>query len=388
MAEPSPVGGRAPGGREPTPGASHPAAALRARIAQEGPAPWSAVLEAALYGPGGFYTRGGGAGRRRDFLTSPEIGPLFGAVVARAVDEAWHRWERPDPWVVVEGGAGAGALAAAVLAARPACAPVLRYVAVEASAPLRAAAVSRLSGLCAENGAVVVSDQLPVGPVAGVVVANELLDNLPFDVFRKGPDGWLEVRVAAVTGGWAEVDAAAPADVAAHLDALAPRAPVGGRVPWQSAAGRWLRAALALLDRGDVIVADYGRTTAELAADPAGWLRTYRRGGHGGDPLDHLGEQDITADVAYDQLGLVAPAPRVEHQGEWLDRHGLADLERAAIAAWRGRAAVGDLEALRARSRVGEAATLRDSGGLGGFRILTWQVGTPSRESAAPPGPA
>jgi SAM-dependent MidA family methyltransferase len=78
----------------------------------DGLRPLSAVLEAALYDPAtGFYETGGRAGRRGDFLTSPEVGPLFGAVVARALDRWWDGLGRPDPFVVVDAGAGPGTLA-------------------------------------------------------------------------------------------------------------------------------------------------------------------------------------------------------------------------------------------------------------------------------------
>ena len=63
-----------------------PLAELIDRIRRHGPVPFSAYVDAALYGPEGFYTNGGGAGRGRDFLTSPEVGPLFGAVFGRALD--------------------------------------------------------------------------------------------------------------------------------------------------------------------------------------------------------------------------------------------------------------------------------------------------------------
>ena len=60
------------------------------------------------------------AGRRGDFLTSPEVGPLFGAVIARATStRVWDRLDRPDPFTVVDAGAGPGTLARAVLAAAP-----------------------------------------------------------------------------------------------------------------------------------------------------------------------------------------------------------------------------------------------------------------------------
>ena len=83
-------------------------------------------MEAALYDPeDGFYASGGSAGRRGDFLTAPEVGPLYGAVLARALDTWWAELGRPDPFVVVEAGAGPGTLARSVLAAAPACLPAL-----------------------------------------------------------------------------------------------------------------------------------------------------------------------------------------------------------------------------------------------------------------------
>ena len=78
------------------------------------------------------------AGRRGDFLTSPEVGPLFGAVLARLLDAEWDRLGRPDRFTVVDAGAGPGTLARSVLAAGPRCRDALRYVAVEVGAAQRA----------------------------------------------------------------------------------------------------------------------------------------------------------------------------------------------------------------------------------------------------------
>jgi len=59
---------------------------LVARIREHGPLRFGEFVDAALYDPhSGFFSRGGGAGRRGDFLTGPEVGPLFGAVIARAL---------------------------------------------------------------------------------------------------------------------------------------------------------------------------------------------------------------------------------------------------------------------------------------------------------------
>ncbi|HKY67660.1 MAG TPA: SAM-dependent methyltransferase, partial [Acidimicrobiales bacterium] len=111
-------------------------AAIADEIRRHGPLPLERVLDHALYDPAtGFYETGGRAGGRRgDFLTSPEVGGLFGAVVARALDDWWHALGAPDPFVVVEAGAGPGTLCRTVLAAAPVCARALRYVLVERSA--------------------------------------------------------------------------------------------------------------------------------------------------------------------------------------------------------------------------------------------------------------
>jgi SAM-dependent MidA family methyltransferase len=84
-------------------------------------------MRIALYGEHGFYAgsddgvRGGHAGRRGDFLTAPEVGPLFGAVLARALDHRWVELGRPDPFTVVDVGAGPGTLARGIVAAGPQC---------------------------------------------------------------------------------------------------------------------------------------------------------------------------------------------------------------------------------------------------------------------------
>jgi NADH dehydrogenase [ubiquinone] 1 alpha subcomplex assembly factor 7 len=380
-----------------------PADVVRAAIARQGPVPWSTLVEEALYGPGGFYTSGGGAGRHRDFLTSPELGGMFGVLVGRAVDAAWMDAGRPDPWFVIEAGAGAGTLARAVLAGAPACSSALRYVAVEISPALRTAAASRLPvedpsqllGPRVVNRAedpdaapasrtgigplVTVLQELPAGPVDGVVIANELLDNLPFDVYEWSPGGWAEVRVGWSESGARFTEVGVPAEVAVAraLDALVPRPVPGARVPWQGRAAAWVSAAMAVVEGGRVVSFDYARPTADLAGLPqAAWMRTYRGGGRGSSPLDALGQQDLTVDVAVDQL---PPPSRVERQTDWLARHGSAEVAAAASAEWRERRAIGDLAALRAQSVVHELAALTDPDGLGGFTVCEWGASAAAR---------
>lgn len=356
------------------------------RVKRFGPLRFDAVVDIALYDPAeGFYSAGRGAGRGADFITSPEVGPLFGAVVARALDSWWTGIERPDPFVVIEAGAGSGALARAVLGAEPACSPALRYVLVERSPLWRAklkasfpvepatSALARHEGRGA-GPLVTVLGELPAGDLDGIVVANELLDNLAFRLLERQADGdgWLELYVDE---DLAEVLVpASPAD-SARASRFAPLAPAASRIPLQDQAAGWLRSALGCLARGRVVAFDYVDATPSLAVRPwRDWVRTYRGHARGVAPLAHLGEQDITCEVAADQLAQVRHPIADRPQSEFLSAHGLEELRVAAQSAWEARAAIGDLEALRSKSRMTEAAALSDPAGLGAFRALEWEV--------------
>mgnify|MGYP006276282413 CR=1 FL=1 len=354
-------------------------------------------VELALYGPDGFYSSGGGAGRAGgDFVTSPEVGPLFGAVVARWLDATWGRLGRPDEFVVVEAAAGRGALALAVLAAEPECAAALRYVLVERSAALRARQAEFLAlaqpfevlgptvdddeidgeRVAPVTGPLVVAlPDLPAQPIVGAVIANELLDNLAFRLLERASDRWYEVRVAG-DGDAGLVELLVPADaaVAVIADELVPEARPGCRIPIQSAAADWLRRSLDLVERGSVLVFDYAvAETSELAERPVGeWLRTYAAHDAGGGPLDAVGRQDVTVEVAVDQLASVVAPSVVSTQSEWLRTWGIDELVDAGRRVWEERAGSGDLAAMRARSRVVEAEALCDPIGLGAFTVLEW----------------
>ncbi len=350
----------------------------------------------ALYEPDiGFYTSGGSPGRRGDFLTSPETGPLFGAVIAGALDEWWGELDRPDPFFVIDAGAGPGTLARAVLAATPACAPALRYVLVDRSPAMRARHHEHLplepaswafAGVESDEdepapagiGPLAVSlGELPSSRSEGVVIANELLDNLPFALCQWDGEAWAEVWVGQGEGDTlAEVVVPARPAVGEIAERVAAVADTGARVPVGLAARAWLRDALDRLERGRVVVFDYLATTGELAARPqVEWLRTYRDQAAGSSPLEAPGTQDITCEVPVDQLFDLSPAALVETQAAFLERHGLQDLVEEGRRRWAERGGVGDLEALRARSRVREAEALTDPAGLGAFAVAHWLVG-------------
>ncbi len=340
---------------------------------------FDAFMELALYGgPGGFYASGRGAGRRGgDFLTSVEVGPLFGQLLARYLDRRWEELGRPGDFTILDAGAGTGTLARSLLAARPACAEALRYVLVERSAALRRAHRPLLApppGPCA--GLESLAD-LPAEPFSGVIVANELLDNLPCRLIERTTNGWAEVCVRCddATGLGTFVEELRPLSTEQQAAAavLAPEAPPEGRIPLASAAVEWVGRALRLLRAGSLVVIDYTDTSASLAKRPSfEWVRTYRAGVRGHAPLKDVGTADITVEVALDQLLAAYPAAQVTNQAAFLHSLGIDELVAEGREIWQQRAAIGDLVALQARSRVHEAEALCDRSGLGAFTVAVW----------------
>lgn len=335
---------------------------IRAEIERAGTVPFERFMELALYGDQGFYMRvdGGSAGRRGDFITSPEVGPLFGVVLGRSLDAEWQRLGRPDPFTVLDVGAGPGTLARSILAGRPACLDALRYVAVEISEAQRDR----------HPGGIESRSDLPPEPFEGVIVANELLDNLPFRlaVFDAG---WREAFVGLDRSGRLVEVLSQPLDPV--LPWLPPHPSLGARAPLVDRAARFVDDARGLLQRGTLVCIDYGvPRTAELAVRPwREWLRTYRSNERGGHYLDDPGGQDITVDVPFDQL----PEPdALRSQSQFLQRWGIGELVDEGVRVWNEQASRPGLEALRMRSRVREAEALLDTTGLGGFHVAEWRV--------------
>jgi len=385
------------------------AEAIARLIRREGPIPFDRFVELALYEPaGGFFAAGRGAGRAgRDFVTGPEVGPLFGACMARALDRLWEEQGTPDPFFVIEAGAGRGRLAREVLRAQPACAPALHYVLVERSAALQEAqrelldlepADEALGGfarsspdeapapLVGTGPMFVALDELPALELDGVVLANELLDNLPFGVAQWDGARWQEVRVALRAGEMASgtgelTEVLVPAE-AADAHALGEiteglMVGVGARLPIPRGIDAWFEACGRVLRHGAIVVIDYvddARGLLERGA--ASWLRTYRLHERGGGALDAPGEQDITSDVVREQLVRAARAGGFtlasDHsQSQWLRDLDIEGLVQEGRHTWEARAHVGDVEALAGSSRTTEAAALCDPEGLGAHRVLT-----------------
>ena len=322
--------------------------------------PFSEYMRLALYGDGGFYTTGGRAGRRGgDFITSPEVGPLFGTVIARALDAWWKELGSPSRFDVVECGAGPGTLARSILAAQPECADAMHYVAVEISASQQALHPQGVES----------RQTMPDGPITGVILANEFLDNLPFRLFVF--DGsWMEAFVSQASSGQFVEVLRAPDTVPSCLPQTAP---LGSRAPIQDAADSWVRDCLSKIDHGRLLLFDYcSASTSKIALTPwREWLRTYRDQGRGTHYLSDPGSQDITAQVMLDQL----PAGFASlTQADFLKQWGIDELVREGADHWEKLKHAPDVAAMKMRSRSSEATSLTHLSGLGTFNALSWQM--------------
>jgi len=205
-----------------------------------------------------------------------------------------------------------------------------------------------------------------------VVIANELLDNLPFGIAQWDGRGWSEIRVGLDGDRFVEVPVPLPAtppvgSVPLPDPGACGLAP-GARVPVPRGMVAWFRECEQVLRSGRVLLFDY------MTDAPALRLRTYRGHERGTDPLDAPGTRDITADVVTAQVRAAAPTFAWREdvtQREWLHAAGIDALAAEGAAAWRDGAHRGDLAALAGRSRVHEAEVLTDPGGLGAHRVVT-----------------
>lgn len=300
--------GRPPSGLPaPSPDALAASARLRARICAEeaasGPLSFSRFMELALYAPGlGYYTGGSRKfGEAGDYVTAPEISPLFSWCLARQTADVLRAMGGGD---VLEFGAGTGALMIELLRelerldALPA-----RYQVLEVSPELAGRQRTRLAAeLPHLVGRVDWLGVLPAG-FAGVIIANEVLDAMPVQRFRLQQDGVEELCVACTDTGFAWSARAAGPRLEARAQGLAQA--YGLPASYESevgfAAEDWMRTLSDVLTRGVALLIDYGFPAREFYHPQrhTGTLMCHYRHHAHTDPFFAVGLQDITAHVDF-----------------------------------------------------------------------------------------
>ena len=350
---------------------------LAGRIQQDGPLTFHDWMEACLYhSVHGYYRRGRPTvGRDGDFLTSPEVHPLFGAAVGHVAIELWRRRDRPAAFRVAELGPGTGALAEAMLryihAAAPELADAVHFTAVEPDERAAQTQHDRLRVIHNIHRRQTLDQS--TAP-QHLIVANELLDALPVHRLRFINGAWNELRVD-YSPACGFHDAVAEVSEPTLLEPLGEILPAEGQTVEVAPERASLTTSLSdcVADQGLLLLFDYGYPRDRLYARwrRDGTLMTFRRHAPGDDPYAHSGEQDITAHIDIDQVeeatqaaGLT-PLPRL-NQAEWLHRLGAAVLPAVAEART-------DTNAYLSARRAAE--TLTDPAGLGRIAVMGFTRG-------------
>ena len=337
---------------------SGPAATLGERIAAEiatagGWLPFDRFMQMALYAPGGgYYARdarqfGVLAKDGSDFVTAPELSPLFARALAAQIAESLAATGTDEVW---EFGAGSGALAAGLIDALDALGqPLARYTIVDVSGALRARQQARLA---AHGERVRWASQLP-DALRGVVVGNEVLDAMPVKLLARRAGAWHERGVALESNRPPALDRQAPAAIEneaiwfAWQDRrtdLRPPFEVDGAHDYVTEIHPQARAFIAtvagLLQRGGAGAAyfiDYGFPEAEYyhPQRDAGTLVCHRAHRVDDDPLSDVGDKDITAHVNFTDVALAAQDAGLDvlgytSQSRFLLNCGIAPLMEAA----------------------------------------------------------
>jgi SAM-dependent MidA family methyltransferase len=339
--------------------------AIRARIRDAGPIGFDVFMELALYGPGGYYERPP-VGADRDFVTSPHVHPAFGRFVARAIEPLREAIAPGGDLRLTEVGAGDGTLARQLLETLP----QVSYTAVEISAGSRDA-------LVAIDGIEVASE---LGSPVDVVLAHELLDNLPFRLVRDGAEVVIEADGEGFTEGTRPLDDEMRATIADHATT--------GDVVVPTGALAFVDRIATTLERGYALLIDYG-------GDTSGPVHGYARQQPIEDVLRAPGTVDVTAGVDF---GWVAERARergvqafpLVTQADALFALGFETWLREELATQRDQLARGaGLDAVRTWSMRSRATMLVDPAALGRMRWLVlatdglpapaWLTATPDR---------
>jgi len=301
-------------------------------------------METALYDPeAGYYARGAVIGEGGDFVTSPTVTPAFAAAVARRFLRDTAAIDGPLDFVEI--GAGSGEFLADFEAALrrldPSAAARVRLTAVERSDIGRQHIFER--AFASPPRVLSSAEELPERSVRGWIFSNELFDALPVVRVAGSEDGVRELRIGLQGGGFVWLEAPAPAALAAHLESFGVRLAAGQSAEISLDAAPLYRRLARALAHGAIVTFDYGHRAEVLyhaLARPRGTLAVYAAGRRGGDPLERVGEVDLTAHVNWDDLVRTGEAEGlttrgVFRQGRWLAEAGILNFASSDAEKWR-----------------------------------------------------
>ena len=351
--------------------------AIVARIQRQGAISFRDFMQMALYEPGlGYYCAGRDTmGRSGDYLTSPEVSPLFGAMVGRQLREMWAALDQPSRFDIVEVGAGNGTLCRDILnwawRAAPDMLDATEYTIVE---PIPALAVKQQARVesVGLRSRVQWLTEMPM-EIEGCVITNELLDSMPVHRVAMTEGALREIYVTSDGARFVEELREPAAEVRRYFDDLQLLPGEGCRAEVNLEAPKWILNAGRALARGFVLTLDYGYEARELYAPwrTDGTLLCFYRHNPSGDPYARVGRQDITSHIDFTTLcraGEAACLTTIGHtsQAEFLTKLGIAE----ALPPPEGEI---DLEDRLARRRA--VSELIDPAGLGRIKVIAQMRG-------------
>lgn len=353
-----------------------PETEIRRRIQETGPITFAEFMELALYWPqGGYYAARSDAaapiGPAGDYYTSPLAHPAFGALLAIQLYQCWQLLDCPNPFDLVELGAGNGLLGRDITAAAAQLpggfGNCLRYVGIDRRNTPESGYEPGGPG-----AAQITAAGLPLRGRRGVILSNELLDAFPVHQVRREQGKLREVYIAVDAGGALVGKLSEPSTPAlsARLEELGISLAEGQTAEINLQLDGWAGEVAAALDAGFVLTIDYGRPAAELYDSrlrPRGTLTTYYRHSQTDASLRNIGRQDLTAQVDFTsvvQAGRRAGLTPLgfTSQGQFLRNLGFDQFRRQLAALPMSRA---ELTA----NRAGLTA-LTKPGGMGDFKVL------------------
>ena len=314
-------------------------------------------MELALYHPNyGYYSAPGEkTGKRGDYLTSPQLSPLFGQCLARFVGSG----------PVLELGAGDGSLAAQL-------APEFDYTIVERSPDFRSRQQALLSPLpllspSAQDrarGPVRWLDQVP-DTFQGTIISNELLDALPVHRLVRDQERYVRADFTEELGAYSTPR------LAEYFDRLGLQP--AGEAEVNLDAVKLMSMVYARLGKGRVLTIDYGyQAEALFVGHPQGTFLTYHQHTANDNPYEHIGHKDMTAHVDFTTLMALGESHGLRTtafttQADFLAQHGIGEL----LVALQREASDAAAYTLARQAAI----TILDPRGLGAFRVLVQEKG-------------
>jgi SAM-dependent MidA family methyltransferase len=286
------------------------------KIRREGPVPFETFMDMALYHPEfGYYSSSESAlGREGDFLTSPHLHPIFGAMIGRQLCELWQTMGKPTEFDIVEMGAGHGYLAKDSFdylqnasENMSAFLDSARYIIVEPYAHFEKKQRTVVGDLLENQGRITwVKSLSELNDIKGCIFSNELLDAFPVHLIRMN-ETVNEIFINYNENIFIEeMQGVSSSDITNYINIFSIGLPPGYKTEINLRIKKWLESVAAVLKEGFVLTIDYGYSAKEYYSDDrtGGTLLCYHKHTPNDSPYRNIGQQDITAHVNFSSLKL------------------------------------------------------------------------------------